>query len=104
MRGALITGAAQRLGAVLAESLAAGAAQGAQGAETDFSLVLHSHKRGAECQALAESLTQKYKVKTTCLSADLSNPQAAEQLFNETLQALGGGTVCGDFKRGFVSA
>ena len=101
MRGALITGAAQRLGAVLAESLAA---EGAEAGETDFSLVLHSHKSGAACQALAESLTQKYKVKTTCLSADLSNPQAAEQLFAETLQALGGGTVCGDFKRGFVSA
>ena len=78
--GALITGAGHRLGAVFAEALAA----------EGFALALHSYKSGEACSTLAKSLATKYSVKTTCLMADLSKPQASPTLFQEAVASLGG--------------
>ena len=80
IKGALVTGAAQRLGAIFAESLAA------QG----LALVLQSYKSRTACQALADSLAEKYQIKTTCLTADLSTPRAGEELYAAAAKAFGG--------------
>ena len=80
VRGALITGGVRRLGAVFAERLA----------QDGFALVLHHNSDPHSAAAFADSLKSRYKIKATCLQADLSKDGAAEKLFADATDALGG--------------
>lgn len=69
---ALITGAAKRLGAAMAEHLAA------QG----YGIILHYHHSAREAKALAMRLTKHYGVAVTLVQADLSKPERLGEFFD----------------------
>ena len=59
----LITGAAKRIGASIAKSFAS----------KNWNIALHYYKSKKETMMLSEELKRKYKIKTTCINADLND-------------------------------
>lgn len=79
-RRILLTGGAKRVGAVVAEALAARGAR----------LALHYHRSAREARELALRLSAAYNVDVTLLRADLSHPKRPGQLAKAALRAMGG--------------
>jgi len=69
---ALVAGASEGIGAAFANYLAA----------EGMNLVLIARKK-EPLQQLADSLTIKYKIQATCISCDLANPNAAQNIEKE---------------------
>ncbi|MBU3724730.1 MAG: SDR family oxidoreductase [Burkholderiaceae bacterium] len=73
----LITGAATRIGAVLAQALA----------NAGWDIALHYRHSGAKAQALAQSLQQTGR-QAACFQADLSNAASVEALFDAAAECF----------------
>lgn len=71
IKNVLITGAAKRIGASIANSFAA----------KNWNLALHYNKSKKETELLSEKLKKKYNVKIICLKADLTNLKQVKNIF-----------------------
>lgn len=76
-RAALVTGASRGLGAAISRAL------GEAGAD----VVLHSSRE--EAREAADAIAVECGVRTACVTADLSDPQAAGRLVDKAVAALG---------------
>lgn len=79
-RRVLLTGGAKRVGAVLAEALAARGAR----------LALHCNRSRREAEVLARRLRAAHKVPVAVLAEDLAHPKGPGRLAQAALRALGG--------------
>lgn len=79
MRRILVTGSGSGIGAATARRLAG----------PDTAIVIHAHTNRAGCERVAAELQAK-GAKTHILLADISKPEEADRLVDETLAALGG--------------
>ncbi len=70
---ALITGAAKRIGASIAEHLAA----------NGYNIVLHYHRSGDAAQFVAADLTARFGVTVTLVQADLSDPSTLDNFWRD---------------------
>ncbi|MGC6440019.1 MAG: SDR family oxidoreductase [Candidatus Puniceispirillaceae bacterium] len=91
----LITGAARRVGAALAEALAA----------DGWPLVLHYNRNHKEAAILAERLADDFGIEVTLMQADLADPEACQDMMAEVL-AKGplGGLINNASRFGYDSA
>lgn len=78
-KNALVTGAAVRIGATIAERLA----------KEGYGVAIHCNRSVELAEALAERLRKTYGVKTFVISADLSQPRLSH-VVEESARALGG--------------
>jgi len=76
---ALITGAARRIGAALAQSLH----------QQGYRIIIHYGHSAAEAQALSERLNQHRANSAVCLQADLNNDTQRQQLAQQALASFG---------------
>ena len=76
---ALVTGAARRIGAAIAQHLHA----------AGFRVVIHCHQSKAAAQALADELNQLQADSAKVLMADLNHPGSVKQLLTDTLAWAG---------------
>ncbi|OHV12179.1 SDR family NAD(P)-dependent oxidoreductase [Kushneria phosphatilytica] len=72
-RVALVTGANRGIGAAIAERLA----------EAGADVALHSRKARDEVNTFAESLAERYNIRTRVLVGDLSDEQAIDSVFSQ---------------------
>jgi pteridine reductase len=79
-RWALVTGAAKRIGAVIADTLHTAGAN----------VAIHYHRSAAEANALAERLNSRRPNSAFTVSADVREVTELERLAKETLAATGG--------------
>jgi NAD(P)-dependent dehydrogenase (short-subunit alcohol dehydrogenase family) len=70
---ALITGAAKRIGAMIAEHLAA----------SGYDIILHYHRSGDAAQTVAMDLTTRFGANVTLVQADLSHPASLENFWHD---------------------
>ena len=70
---ALVTGAAKRIGASIAEHLAV----------NGYNIILHYHRSGDAAQSLAADLTARFGATVTLQHADLTNPSALENFWRD---------------------
>ncbi len=76
---ALITGSAKRIGAVIAQHLAA----------AGYDIVIHYHRSVVEAKQLADQLTTQYRVKASTVAADLANLVQVENLWQQIIAQAG---------------
>ena len=70
---ALITGAAKRIGSMIAEHLA----------QAGYNIILHYHRSGDAAQALATDLAAQFGTTVTLVQADLSDPERLEHFWRD---------------------
>jgi len=73
---ALITGASRRLGAAIAHRLH----------QDGFNICIHYHRSEQAAEQLADKLNASREDSATCLSADLSDPEAVQMLAQKVLE------------------
>ena len=83
MRGALVTGAGQRLGRAMAEALAA----------DGWHVAIHYHRSPREAEQTAAAIARNGGHAAT-IEADLADPTAAQRLIADARDALGGDLHC----------
>ena len=78
-RTVLITGAAKRIGRALAKSAA----------KAGYNVALHCNRSVEEANGLAQTLRERYGVKTCVVQADLTNAQSTETLIDDAAAKIG---------------
>lgn len=76
---ALVTGAARRVGAAIAQTLH----------DAGYRLVLHYRQSSSEAEALAQAFNAQRPNSAICLQADLNNSSQVKQLAEQALQTWG---------------
>ena len=79
MKTALITGSAKRIGAVIAQHLAA----------AGYNIIIHYQHSAVEAEKLASDLQKQFGIEVFTISADLAEPDQVENLWQKAITQFG---------------